>query len=94
MITREIIDISEQADILSVVPKTRAGSAPPVFDSSSLFLYMEDDVYTRSFTKGPSARRETFNGTFAEHCKQKTANNEETQSNGQKQLAKEMVRSA
>lgn len=37
--------------------KFRSGSAPPAIDSSSLFLYMEDDVYTRSFSKGPCNSR-------------------------------------
>ena len=34
--------------------RLRTGSAPPTFDSSSLFLYMENDIYTRSFSKEPS----------------------------------------
>ena len=38
-------------------PKNRAGSAPPNFDSSYLFLYQEDDLYTRSFSKGYSNMR-------------------------------------
>ena len=46
--------------------KTRSGSAPPLLDSSSLFLYMEeDDVYTRSFTKGPIiGRKDSFHENY------------------------------
>jgi hypothetical protein len=33
--------------------KFRSGSAPLTLDPSALFLYMEDDDYTRSFSKGP-----------------------------------------
>ncbi len=32
---------------------SRTGSAPPGFDSSYLFSYVEGDFYTRSFAKGP-----------------------------------------
>ena len=47
-------------------PKTRSGSAPPLLDSSSLFLYLEeDDVYTRSFTKGPIiGRKDSFHENY------------------------------
>jgi len=60
---------------LSAVPKTRAGSAPPTFDSSSLFLYMEDDVYTRSFTKGfLNTRKDAEYVEFYEQNKHKNPN--------------------
>ena len=53
-------------------PKNRAGSAPPTFDSSSLFLYMEDDVYTRSFTKGfLNTRKDNLYTEFYEQYKHK-----------------------
>ncbi len=52
--------------------KNRAGSAPPTFDSSSLFLYMEDDVYTRSFTKGfLNTRKDNLYSEFYEQYKHK-----------------------
>jgi hypothetical protein len=57
---------------------------------------MEDDVYTRSFTKGPCARKESFNDTFLDHYKQKTNNTsqaiEELNKNSQKRLSKDIVR--
>ncbi len=55
--------------------KGRAGSAPPTFDSSSLFLYMEDDVYTRSFTKGfLNTRKDNLYSEFYEQYKHKNPN--------------------
>ncbi len=56
-------------------PKNRAGSAPPTFDSSSLFLYMEDDVYTRSFTNSfLNTRKDNLYGEFYEQYKHKNPN--------------------
>lgn len=53
-------------------PKNRAGSAPPNFDSSYLFLYQEDDVYTRSFSKGfTNMRKENSYNEFNEVNKHK-----------------------
>ena len=58
-----------------LAPKSRSGSAPPTFDSSSLFLYMEDDVYTRSFTKGfLNTRKDGAYSEFYEQYKHKNPN--------------------
>ena len=55
--------------------KNRAVSAPPSFDSSYLFLYQEDDVYTRSFTKGfINTRKDNFYNEFYEQYKHKKPN--------------------
>jgi len=97
LLSVRIVEINEdESDVLTAVPKVRAGSAPPVFDSSSLFLYMEDDVYTRSFTKGPCVRKESFNDISLNHSKQKINNSsqviEELNKNDSKQLSKDIVR--
>ena len=69
------LDSHSQDSATSLPPKNRPGSAPPTFDSSSLFLYMEDDVYTRSFTKGfLNTRKDGIYSEFYEQYKHKSPN--------------------
>jgi len=48
--------------------KFRSGSAPSTLDPSALFLYMEDDDYARSFSRGPinTSRQDIKNSSDTE----------------------------
>lgn len=66
------IDMQANEDDVLQGSKNRAGSAPPTLDSSYLFLYQEDDVYTRSFTKGfINTRKDDLYTEFYEQYKHK-----------------------